>query len=232
MTTLPDPIPIRDASTVLLLNREVSGAPRVLMGQRGKAAAFMPSKFVFPGGVLDPEDRAASFDFPLSDISDRRLGLERLAGSTATASSLAAAALRELAEETGLLCGAPHQGPAIWPEYAQEQLRPDPSGLIYFFRAITPPSLARRYDTRFFLLDSRLLHGDPHDFSRASDELSNIHWVPLSEARHLDLPFITEIVLAEVEQLLHDIGDGPLVEPRGVPFFDNRGPDPHFIRLD
>lgn len=231
MTTRAGTSLIRDSSTVLLLDRQDPAAPKVLMGQRGKTAAFMPSKFVFPGGVLDHADAKARFDNPLSDKSARRLQQELLVGSTATPDSLAAAALRELAEETGLLCSR-CTGTPIWPEYASEQLHPDPSGLLYFFRAITPPMLSRRYDTRFFLLDAQMLHGDPHDFSRASDELTNIHWVPLSQTRQLDLPFITEIVLAEVEQLLREIGDAPLTDPEGVPFFDNRSDDPRFIRLD
>ncbi|MEM7670660.1 MAG: DNA mismatch repair protein MutT, partial [Pseudomonadota bacterium] len=36
---------IRDASTVVIL-RDDGPDPRVLMGQRGQKAAFMPSKFV------------------------------------------------------------------------------------------------------------------------------------------------------------------------------------------
>ena len=40
------------------------------------------------------------------------------------------------------------------------------------------------------------------DFSAASDELAHLHWLPLPETRHLDLPFITEVVLAEVADLL------------------------------
>ncbi len=60
---------------------------------------------------------------------------------------------------------------------------------------------------------------------RASGELSHLHWIGLSEARALDLPFITEVVLAEVTNLL---SGG--VQP-GVPFFDNSGAVPTFRRI-
>jgi len=43
---------IRDASTVIVLRDDRA----VLMGQRGKTAAFMPGKFVFPGGAVDASD--------------------------------------------------------------------------------------------------------------------------------------------------------------------------------
>ena len=35
-------------------------------------------------------------------------------------------------------------------------------------------------------------------FSRAADELSHLQWIPLERARGFDMPFITEVVLAEV----------------------------------
>ncbi|MEF9605570.1 DNA mismatch repair protein MutT, partial [Paracoccus sp. PXZ] len=41
--------PIRDAATVVVLDRNARGGPSVLMGQRGASAVFMPSKYVFPG---------------------------------------------------------------------------------------------------------------------------------------------------------------------------------------
>ena len=46
---------IRDASSVIIL-RNLASEPQVLMGQRGSKAAFMPNKFVFPGGAVDPID--------------------------------------------------------------------------------------------------------------------------------------------------------------------------------
>ena len=60
----------------------------------------------------------------------------------------------------------------------------------------------------------------------ASDELAHLHWVPVAEARALNLPFITEVVLAEVAALAGH--DGP---PPSVPFFDNSGATPTFRRL-
>ncbi|MGA0540920.1 NUDIX hydrolase [Neotabrizicola sp. VNH66] len=193
------PDAIRPAATVILLRRDGDAAPRVLMGQRGAGAVFMPSKYVFPGGAMDPADAAGSAPGALSDDCARRLGPE--------AGALAACALRELAEETGLT------------------LRPDAPPLRFVFRAITPPGRSRRFDARFFLADAAGLAVDPDDFSRAEDELSHLHWIGLPEARALDLPFVTEVVLAEVTHLARG-GTQP-----GVPFFDNSGPVPTFRRL-
>jgi 8-oxo-dGTP pyrophosphatase MutT (NUDIX family) len=49
--------PIRSAATIITL-RNMNASPQVLMGQRGSKAAFMPNKFVFPGGAVDADDSA------------------------------------------------------------------------------------------------------------------------------------------------------------------------------
>lgn len=225
--TAPDGPPIRDAASLILLRRGPSGAA-VLMGMRGQGAAFMPSKFVFPGGAVDAADAEIPVARPLPEQHRRRLAVEPgLYGPDA----IAAAGLRELAEETGLLIGRPGSGgPA---GFAGAGLVPDAGGLIYLFRAITPPGRPRRFDAHFFLADAADVAGDPDDFSAACDELSHLHWVALAEARQLDLPFITEVVLAEVAALVEGLApDAPLPVPASVPFFDNRGARPRFVQID
>ena len=53
-----DKTAIRDAATVIMVRDAAGPVPRVLMGQRGAAAVFMPGKFVFPGGAVDAADTA------------------------------------------------------------------------------------------------------------------------------------------------------------------------------
>ncbi|MEM7710526.1 MAG: NUDIX domain-containing protein [Pseudomonadota bacterium] len=210
-------VAVRDAATTILL-RDGSSGPAILMGQRGASAAFMPSKYVFPGGAVDADDGATSFARNLA--ADTRTALTRR--SETAPEALAAAALRELAEETGQIVARPGKGPA-WPGF--EGLAPDAEPLRFVFRAITPPGRPRRFDARFFLVGTEALAGDPDDFSAAEDELSHLHWVPLSEARALDMPFITEVVLAEIAAIVRG-RDAP-----GIPFFDNSGETSVFHRL-
>jgi 8-oxo-dGTP pyrophosphatase MutT (NUDIX family) len=67
-------------------------------------------------------------------------------------------------------------------------------------RAITPPGRTRRFDARFFMADaSALMAPEP---TAGSGELDEIAWLPLDEARSLDLPSITRFVLGEVAERL------------------------------
>lgn len=202
-------LPIRPAATTVLWRNGPDG-PQVLMGQRGAAAAFMPSKYVFPGGAVDAVDANRPPTVALHPLSTSRLRLN-CPHDAPLPNTIATAALRELWEETGLRLTA--QPPA------QAELH-------FIFRAITPPGRSRRFDARFFLADAAWVAGDPDDFSAASDELSHLHWISLAKARALDLPFITEVVLAEIAHLLRGGSDAA-----GVPFFDNSGPVPTFRRL-
>ncbi|WP_267888886.1 NUDIX hydrolase [Nioella nitratireducens] len=219
-------IPIRDAATIIMV-RDAATRPRVLMGQRGHGAVFMPSKFVFPGGAVDAVDAT----IPVGTAPDPDCAARLANTSTTPAETLLNAATRELWEETGLLLGTRDdragqiEAPRGWRGYLATGHLPDGAALRYVFRAITPPGRPRRFDARFFLADAASLANDPDDFSRAEDELSHLQWVPLDEVRQFDMPFITEVVLAEIGAILSGAG-----QP-GVPFFNNLGEVSRFERL-
>ncbi len=217
---------IRDAATVIVL-RDRASAPRILMGQRGAGAAFMPNKFVFPGGAVDAGDATVPLARPLAQPCAARLAEDC---DEDRSHALAAAAIRELWEETGQLLGQPGRWPgpvpADWQGFAERGLLPDAAPLQFVFRAITPPGRPRRFDARFFLIDAEALASDPEDFTAACDELSHLHWVSLDAVRALDLPFITEVVLAEVAARVADPAP-----PASVPFFRNDDEESLFLRL-
>lgn len=225
-----DKTQIRHAATVVLL-RDADTDPKILMGQRGKHAVFMPNKYVFPGGALDPADHQIPL---LEGLSGDCLARLKKQADPDLAETLVLSAIREVWEETGLFLGAPitpeYQLPAPMPEdwqgFFDHGLAPTGRGLEFVFRAITPPGRPRRFDARFFLADADHLTGDLDDFSSASDELSHLHWVPMENARSYDLPFITEVVLAEIQSLLADRD-----RPHAIPFFYHQDGRSFFSRL-
>ncbi len=222
-----DKTAIRDAATLIAVRDRTSPDPKVLMGQRGARAAFMPNKFVFPGGAMDRGDLDIPLHHALPQPCRDRL---RADGGAEIWQALCIAAVRELWEETGLILGQPGRWsdpvPADWRDYAATGHVPDASPLTFVFRALTPPGRPRRFDARFFLLDAETLVGDLDDFSRASDELSHLQWIPLSKVRSFDLPFITEVVLAEVTANLRSG-----IRPSSTPFFRNDDEESLFLRL-
>lgn len=196
---------VRDAATIVLV-RDAEDGPRILLGQRGQHAVFMPNKYVFPGGRVDESDaQVALVDRPAPECL-HRLAIRAPEGIV---EPLLACAIRELWEETGLRLARKEDRtrgpvPANWRSFCAGGYRPSASGLAFLYRAITPPGRTRRFDARFLvgLIDRISLAGDPDDFGDASDELRHLHWVPLSEAQRLDLPSITRLVLATLEDFL------------------------------
>lgn len=199
------------------------------MGQRGNAAAFMPDKFVFPGGAVDPDDFRLEGDVPAGPETRARLAVDARAELV---DALPRAAMRELWEETGLMLGRPdpeaagREVPATWAGFFEEGLAPNGAALRFVFRAITPPGRPRRFDARFFIAEASAVAGRDDDFGKAGDELRHLQWLDLAAARELALPFITEVVLGEVEALLGEgAGDRP------VPFFHQTASGPRYKAL-
>ena len=212
----PGPLRPRDAATLILLDRK-GGDVRVLMGRRHMRHAFMPGKFVFPGGRTDPSDSRVVVASALHPHEEAKLVAGRT--SPARARAIALSAIRETYEEAGMLIGEDGPfvaGKAEWQAFADHGVRPALAGLRMIARAITPPGRVRRFDTRFFGawrggVVVELPEGGP------TDELEELVWLPIAEAKQADLPEITRTVLGELEKRL--AGD-PELDPGGpTPFY-------------
>ena len=212
------PMRPRDAATLVLLDRN-GGETRVLMGRRHMRHAFMPGKFVFPGGRTDPADSRIAVAEGLHPAEEQKLIGQGSRASTARARAIALSAIRETYEEAGLLIG--HRGDFSttrkdWQGFADHGVQPSLATLRFIARAITPPGRIRRYDTRFLAawrsdVAVALPEGGP------TDELEEIVWLPIADAMAADIPSITRTIL---QDLTHRLSIDPLLEPGGqVPFY-------------
>jgi len=146
------PAPVRDAAAVIMFRRAASGL-EVFWLRRGAHLSFAAGFYAFPGGAVDEAD---------ADVS--------VNGAQGLDAALHAAAVRELFEETGVLCaqgserlgqpelsrlrsqvlaGSTSFGAAL----AERGLRLLREQLLDAGRWITPPFLPLRFDARFFLLE-------------------------------------------------------------------------------
>jgi 8-oxo-dGTP pyrophosphatase MutT (NUDIX family) len=217
-TSFPDSEP-RDAATLMLIDRS-SAQPKVLLGRRHAGHKFMPGKFVFPGGRIEPLDRTMTAVSELHPDAQKKL-LERVAEpSSQFARAFALAALRETAEETGLLLGVKRDQPPIvpgeiWTEFAKANIHPDLGQIHFVARAVTPPRRPRRFDTRFLTADASAIAHKIEGVVGPDSELVELTWVPIEEAAQLDMPTITGIVL---EELLARVEAG-MAHDLPVPFY-------------
>lgn len=216
--TSPDSEP-RDAATLMLIDR-AGAKPKVLLGRRHAGHKFMPGKFVFPGGRIEAIDQAMTAATELHADMETKL-LERVKEPAAGfARGLALAAVREMAEETGLMLGvtrddAPAAPGDIWAEFAKAHVHPDLANIHFIARAITPPRRPRRFDTRFFTADATAIAHKIEGVVGPESELVELTWVPIEEATHLDMPTITGVVL---EELLARVEAG-MAHDLPVPFY-------------
>lgn len=177
-------VPIRDASTVVLL-RDGAGGLEAWLISRVVGMVFAAGMTVFPGGRVDDEDAT----LPVTGTSLADMSMRFAAGEQA-ARALIGAAVRETYEETGVLLtvptadlsGARHDVEAGRVTFASllthNGLSVDADAVRPWSRWITPPGEKRRYDTRFFVA------GLPAD-AEAEDvttESAHAAWVPVATA--------------------------------------------------
>ncbi len=184
----------RHAASLIVL-RQASGGPEMLMGVRGARHRFMPNRLVFPGGAVDRADLTAASSTPLAPWTRARL--ERSA-SPALAHGLGIAGARELEEETGLCLGVP---PAL-------------DGIDYICRLVTPTDSPVRFNARFLVVDADRVAGT----LAGSGELEGLRFYRIEEALALDLADPTRKVIERLLSWLALDARGRAAEER-VPVF-------------
>lgn len=167
------PANVRAAASLILVRDRADAAPglEVLMLRRAEREGdARGGAAVFPGGVLDPRDRDAA----ACSLGPDDLFASRLLGVAEGGIGYWVAAVRETFEEVGLLLAQRMGGaaaseaidvPALYPrreplnngqisalDFCQQHgLQWDLRGLVYYSHWLTPPTVPKRFDTRFFI---------------------------------------------------------------------------------
>jgi 8-oxo-dGTP pyrophosphatase MutT (NUDIX family) len=191
----------RDAATLIIVRRDAK-KPQVLMGKRNAGHNFMPNLWVFPGGRIDRADFRAPHATELRPEVAATFNTHLRPGR---GKALALAAIRETFEEAGLLLGKPapaRPGAGPWREFLAHGASPDLEALDIVARAITPPMVAKRFDTWFLMAEAERLMS----LERQPDcgELEEIAWVEFDEALALPLPSVTRMMIREAVARLED----------------------------
>jgi len=158
-------------SATVILTRQQGAELQVYLLKRNIKSRFMAGNYVFPGGIVEPEDGdvdrwMANIDLDLNELN------QRLGDGLSAPESLAygIAAIRETYEEAGIIL-ADRSGRTSEdvPQLARRPLSgQDPGGAFLrqvqsenwvlklsdlgsWSRWVTPERMTRRYDTRFFL---------------------------------------------------------------------------------
>lgn len=205
------PVKPHDSASMLVLRNGPRGL-EVLMGRRGRKAVFN-DVWVFAGGKVDRADRIASPGTDLDPAVARHISSD-----PSRARLFAMAAVRETWEETGLALGTRGSpgvtGSDSWESFGSLGLAPDLAKLGYVGHAITPASLAVRFNARFFCVWAHDLQGE----LAGSGELADLDFFPVREAR--DLPLV-DVTLFMLEEMLRREASG-FATPTVYPFFGYR----------
>ncbi len=210
----------RDAATLIIVDRS-GGEAEVLMGRRHDGHKFMPGKYVFPGGRVEPEDRRMCVAGALDSHVEEKLNAHVSRPSSGFARAIALAAIRETFEETGLALGVSDYGapanppPGAWTRFAATGVFPALDDIDFLARAITPPGRPKRFDARFLIIDARYVAKRVEGVVHPEAELVELVWTPLDKARGLDLPSITRLALDDLAEAL----GGGLDRRRPRPFY-------------
>jgi len=197
------PPPLRQASTVILV-REKENAFEVYLLRRSNSSGFMDGLYVFPGGVVDPEDKGLEPWAPYVDLKpdamEHQLGGTAFSGEDVLSFSIAA--IRETLEEAGVFIALTGDKtkkdlgrictfrlnkdlPKSWfrTKVMDENWTLSLSSLGKWSHWITPKLMKKRFDTRFFIVSM------PQDQTCIPDDRETQHgiWLPPQKALEQNL---------------------------------------------
>ncbi len=208
------PVRPRDAASLILL-RLGRREHRVLVGRRPPEARFLPGRYVFPGGAVEPDDSRAR---PASALNAGMVDSMAVGGNGIRALGLAMAAVRETFEETGLLLAEPGDvGPVRspgWSAIRAHGVAPALHRLAYVGRAITPVPSPIRFHARFFVADAQYTTGA----LGGDSELEDLHWCSVNELARLPTIEVQSFMLAHAIATL----TGNDSKTTGTPLFTQR----------
>ena len=214
----------KHAATVILLRPGETRGFEVFLTRRPDGMPFLGSMYCYPGGTVSKEDcRAAMVSRTVGRTPKEARRIIGAAFTPTQAIGLWVAAVREVFEEVGVLLAADSAGAkmSMSPERAgrliqhhhdvsekrlsfsalleREQLYCDLASLSHFSSWQTPAQFAMRFDTRFFAVDASAIAHRVENVVHPDAELVELVWLPIAEARNLDLPTVTGVMLQELE---------------------------------
>ncbi|HEY6408329.1 MAG TPA: hypothetical protein VIY29_12750 [Ktedonobacteraceae bacterium] len=212
----------RLASAVMLLRDMAAGQGiEVFMVRRVIQSDFMPDVYVFPGGSISADDRAAEqAEEVCTPVASGAADPE---GRTVLGNGTRAAAIRELFEEAGVLLAyrdgqilaigdadvagfdgyrqAFNERKGSLVEMARaEHLRLATDRLGYFAHWITPEGMPKRFDTHFFITTAPAEQQAAHDQLETSEGIwiSPVDALARFERKEFPLVFATIYQLREL----------------------------------
>lgn len=135
------------AATLVTIRDSNTGAPEILVVRRSARMAFAAGMIVFPGGRIDPEDRALAERLGRPEAAAHVTAIRETLEETAVA-----VALGDIAAERGpALQAALLGGESFASLIERERLAPDLDALTAFARWMPAFKQPRKFDTLFLL---------------------------------------------------------------------------------
>lgn len=184
----------RPSSTMCVLH-QAQQEVEVLMVRRSSTARFMAHAWVFPGGIVDPEDSDPDALSLIEGLTDPELG------------PWLAAAFREVAEETGVWLtdepsvAMPDQE-GVFAAARARGLRFPAARTAFFANWITPTMIPVRFDARFFIaaIDAKLVPLPDQREVDAAEFVSPAEALRRANAGEWLVPFPTQRTLHQLEE--------------------------------